>query len=247
MVDAVGTTKYTYTSAGNLLTEDPPWASDTVTYAYHSSVPGLRTSVSLQQPSGSWAQTYNPDAAKRLASVVSPAGTFTYTYMGAGNLWTNLVLPNTSRITNGYNSVGALLNTTLRNSGGTVLNRHEYQYNLGQQRTKHTRPDSSHLTFSYDNIGQLTIVRATNSSGTLIPAETKGYLYDTAWNLNVRTNNSGGTTTAFGVNVKNEITNGPSFGGYTANFTYDSNGNLTSRDDTTFTPDITYTYDAENH
>jgi YD repeat-containing protein len=42
MIDGVGTTTYTYTAAGNLLTEDNPWASDTVTYAYHEpgTIPG---------------------------------------------------------------------------------------------------------------------------------------------------------------------------------------------------------------
>ena len=53
MIDAVGTATYTYTAAGNLLTEDSPWASDTVTYAYHASVPRLRSGLTLQQPSGS--------------------------------------------------------------------------------------------------------------------------------------------------------------------------------------------------
>jgi YD repeat-containing protein len=30
MVDAAGTTKFTYDSAGNLASEDGPWSSDTV-------------------------------------------------------------------------------------------------------------------------------------------------------------------------------------------------------------------------
>ena len=42
-------------------------------------------------------------------------------------------------------------------------NKHEYLYNVGNQRTKHTRPDDSYYTLSYDNVGQLTVVRATNS------------------------------------------------------------------------------------
>jgi YD repeat-containing protein len=33
IMDAAGTTEYTYTAAGQLLTEDGPWASDTVTYS----------------------------------------------------------------------------------------------------------------------------------------------------------------------------------------------------------------------
>lgn len=50
VVDAVGTTKYTYSTAGRLLTEDGPWDSDTVTSHYFN---GLRTNVSLAQPDGS--------------------------------------------------------------------------------------------------------------------------------------------------------------------------------------------------
>jgi hypothetical protein len=61
-----------------------------VTYTYHASVPGLRTVLSLQQPTGSWNQTNAFDAAKRLSSFTSPAGVFAYTYRGPGNLWTNL-------------------------------------------------------------------------------------------------------------------------------------------------------------
>jgi hypothetical protein len=44
-----------------------PWASDTVTYAYHASVPGLRTGLTLQQSSGSWSQTFDPVGQLRTA------------------------------------------------------------------------------------------------------------------------------------------------------------------------------------
>jgi YD repeat-containing protein len=49
MVDAAGTTTYSYTTAGRLFTEDVPWASDTVTNRYRN---GLRTNLS--QPAGVW-------------------------------------------------------------------------------------------------------------------------------------------------------------------------------------------------
>jgi YD repeat-containing protein len=78
-------------------------------------------------------------------------------------------------------------------------------------------------------------VAATNSSGSIISAQTKGYLYDTAWNLNVRTNNSSGSTTTFNVNNKNELTSGPH-----PSYSYDDNGNLLVRGD------YVYTYDDEN-
>jgi hypothetical protein len=39
MVDAVGTTVFSYTGAGDLGSEDGPWANDTATYTYDSNVP----------------------------------------------------------------------------------------------------------------------------------------------------------------------------------------------------------------
>ena len=49
MVDALGTTKRTYDLVGQLLTEDSPFASDTVTNTYANR---LRNALSLQQPTG---------------------------------------------------------------------------------------------------------------------------------------------------------------------------------------------------
>ena len=36
MVDGVGTTRYTYDAAGQLLSEDGPWDNDTVSYSYNN-------------------------------------------------------------------------------------------------------------------------------------------------------------------------------------------------------------------
>jgi hypothetical protein len=97
-----------------------------VTFSYHASVPGVRTGFTLQQPTGSWAVTETPDAAKRLASVVSPAGTFSYAYPKAGSLWTNLALPNGAAITNAYDTSGRLTGTYLRTNASVVLNQQLY-------------------------------------------------------------------------------------------------------------------------
>ena len=55
MVDAAGTTKYTYYAGVLLNTEDGPWSSDTVTDTYTDR---LRASLSLQQPTGSWTNRF---------------------------------------------------------------------------------------------------------------------------------------------------------------------------------------------
>lgn len=73
LVDAVGTNVYTYDAASQLLSEDGPWASDTLTYTYAQR---LRTSLTLQQPTGSWTNGYLYDVAKRLTNITSQAGAF---------------------------------------------------------------------------------------------------------------------------------------------------------------------------
>jgi hypothetical protein len=40
MLDGLGTTRYTYTASGQLLTEDGPFPSDTVTYSYANRLRG---------------------------------------------------------------------------------------------------------------------------------------------------------------------------------------------------------------
>jgi hypothetical protein len=86
---------------------------DTVTNIYTSR---LRTGLRLQQPTGMWTNAFGYDAAKRLTSVTSPAGTFTYTLgdnAPASALIKKLLLPNTSYITNTYDEVARMLSTTL--------------------------------------------------------------------------------------------------------------------------------------
>jgi len=96
-------------------------------------------------------------------------------------------LPNTAKITNAYDTVARLTGTYLVNNGGSVLNKHEYLSNAGNQRIRHTRIDGSYYTNTFDTIGQLTW--ADSSVGT----EDRGYVYDAAFNLKARTNN-GATT-----------------------------------------------------
>ena len=67
---------------------------------------GLRTNLSLAQPTGSWTNGFGYDAARRLTSVTSPAGAFNYTFVNqALRLTQKIALPNTSYITNAYDSV----------------------------------------------------------------------------------------------------------------------------------------------
>src|SRR5207249_5387797 len=229
MVDAAGTTKYTYYAGGLLNTEDGPWASDTVSYTYNNA--RLRSGLTLQQPTGTWTNGFTYDAAHRLSTVTSPVGTFSYQYPNnqPSTLIQKLVLPNTSYITNTFDNVARLTGTYLDNSSNTILDKSEYLYNTGNQRIRQMRTDGSYYTNNFDNIGQLKWADST------VNTEDRGYLYDSAWNLNTRTNN--GATTAFNVDVKNQLS---SVGG--SGCTYDSNGNLIVSQPNA----VTCSYDAEN-
>ena len=218
MVDAAGTTKYSYTAGNQLWTEDGPFASDTVTNTY---VNRLRAALSLQQPTGAWTNGFAYDAARRLTNVMSQAGSFANVYAtGVGGnsgfssrLVQRQVLANNSAITNNYDSVARLLATHLRTSAGVLTNKHEYLYNPGSQRTNETRMDASTVAYAYDNIGQLKVADSS------VAAEDRGYAYDAAWNLNYGTNN--GVLSTFAVDGKNQLTSAPEGQDY-----YDANGNL---------------------
>ena len=111
MVDASGTTQYTYTTGNQLLTEDGPFTKDTITNSYLNR---MRTSMVLQQPTASWTNGFVYDAAKRLTNVTSPAGSFGYILNATASsspLIKKLTLPNTSYITNNYDNVARVLTT----------------------------------------------------------------------------------------------------------------------------------------
>jgi RHS repeat-associated protein len=204
MVDAVGTTRYAYTSAGLLQSEDGPWLDDTVTYAYTSQ--RQRQSLSLLAPNAApWVHSYCYDTAGRLTNTASPAGAFSYAYDALrSTLPTLLTLPNGAYITNSYDPLARLLSTALRNNTNGVLNSHSYGYNLAGHRTALTNVAGDFRTYSYDLIGQLRTAVGEEASGTRRLNEQLGYAYDAAGNLNWRTNNA--LVEAFSVNNLNELT-----------------------------------------
>ena len=80
MVDSIGTTHYAYDAAGQLLTEGGLFSSDYVTNTYSKR---RRIALSLQQPTGSWANGFGWDLAGRLTNVTSAAGAFGYNELTA--------------------------------------------------------------------------------------------------------------------------------------------------------------------
>jgi hypothetical protein len=211
MVDAVGTSRFSYATNGLLAAEDGPWEVDTVSFSYGTGP--LRSRLTLLQPNASnWVQDYAYDAARRLTNLVSPAGAFGYDYsagVGAGltsasSLIRKLRLPGGAYITNTFESVGRVATTQPRNAGHGVLNSHAYLYDLAGRRTKQTLIDGNYLDYTYDGLSQLQSATGKESGGTVRLHEKFGYGYDPAGNLSKRTNNA--LVQTFNVNNRNQLT-----------------------------------------
>jgi RHS repeat-associated protein len=213
MVDGLGSTTFTYTPAGQLQNDGGLWPNDTVSRTYNNR---LRATLSA----GSYSANYNFDAAHRLQTIVSGAGTFGYTYHpGFGGSYSSplvqtLSLPNGMSITNGYDAVGRLTTTAMLNSSLAAQDSQQYGYNANSWRTSQTRYDGSSVAYTYDRIGQLKTATAKESGGTPRLNEQLGYAYDAAGNLNTRANNT--LTQTFGVNSINELTSATRAGTLTA-------------------------------
>jgi YD repeat-containing protein len=190
MSDAVGASAFAYQNFGAfqsaLAAENGPWAADTVTHSYSNRLPAYLT---LAQPGGSWTESYGFDNLLRLHTLASGAGTFTYTYNGAGQQIQSLSLPGASSIANTYNAAGQITETALSHSS-TNLDSQSYVYDVNGNRTSVTRADNSYVNYGYDYAGQLTGAAGFESSGTPRGNENFGYQYDPAANLAMRTNNT---------------------------------------------------------
>ena len=139
----------------------------------------------------------------------------------------------TMAMMNTFDSVARLTGTWLNNSTNGTLDSATYGYNTGNQRTTFTNAAGTYLGYTYDPIGQLKIADSS------VNTEDRRYVYDAAWNLNYRTNNT--TTYTFNVDGKNQLTNGTLM----SNQAYDGNGNLTFGR-TSSSSSEGYSYDDEN-
>src|ERR1051326_9548508 len=118
--------------------------------------------MTIQQPGGTtWTATYAYDGAHRLDAVVADGLTYDYVYSSgptpapASPHWTQLNLPNTTKIARSYDTQGRLTGTALKTSANAVLNKHDYLYDNRHERTRQTRTDTSYVDYTYDKLGQV--------------------------------------------------------------------------------------------
>ena len=206
MIDALGTTSFTWTPGNQLASEQGPWESDTVSYSYNQR---FLTSLNLTQPSASpWSVAYTYNTRQQLNTVTSPAGTFTYEFYGVVYDWPYFILLPTNGMTIYYylDGLARLTNTTLYAGSGNVINTHGYGFDNASRRNEQSFTYGNYINYSNDNIGQLIQAKGWESDGTTPRLQEQfGYGYDAGGNLNVRTNNA--LIQSFGVNNLNELTN----------------------------------------
>ncbi len=206
MIDQSGTTAFSYTPAGQLLTEDGPWTNDTVTNSYTE---GQRTTLAFNPASPALSQIYVYDSARRLGTISSLAGTFTYGYGGSpGSLVQTLGLPNAAYFTNHFDGLNRQDYTALVNYWGHVLDGYSYTHDPLGLRTNIVRDfglTNDSVSIAYDAINQLASWSAKEASGAARQNEQLGFGFDAAHNLRTRTN--GALVQTFNLDRGNEITN----------------------------------------
>ncbi len=176
MVDGIGTTTYEQGSGcGMLMSEDGPFADDTLNFGYTEAWHLASVTSSFQNV------TYTYDDLQRLKTVVGPEGTHTYSYEGAGTVWRELEMGNGTTVTRQYDDLLRLTNMVNHADSG-VLSFYAITVNDADQRIQIVREDGTRYDYSYDAIGQLTNASAMLADDTPWQAYQFGYQYDLAGN-----------------------------------------------------------------
>jgi RHS repeat-associated protein len=216
-----GTIDFDYNKM-NRLTRATDVFGQIVEYNYDDN--GNRTRLSLN--SGT-VTTYRYDALNRPTKILDAASAaFTFDYDAADRL-TQKKAPNNVKTSYQYDDLDRLTRLTDTKGAATVKDR-QYRYNAASQITQIAEPTITR-SYGYDPTDRLTSASYTNP---LQPNET--YAYDAVGN---RTSSQ--LSASYGYQPFNRLTNTS-----TASYSYDSNGNLTSKTDSGGTTQ--YVWDFES-
>jgi RHS repeat-associated protein len=217
VVDARGTTTYTYVARNRLLSRADPDGT-TISYTYD----GADNELSVTIPAGTTTYTY--DALNRMETVTDPSGGVTrYQYDQAGNL-VRTGLPNGTVETRQYDDLNRLV--FLKNTGpdGSVISSYQYTLSPTGLITGVMENTGRTVTYLYDGDYRLT------EESIVDPAagnRTIEYTYDAVGNRLTRNDSTEGLTTdAYDANDRLRT---ETLGGEVTNYGYDNNGNLVSQ------------------
>src|SRR5579883_750901 len=174
--------------------------------------------------------TYVYDTLHRLQTLTPPtafgSGSFGFSY-DALSRRTQMTRPNNVTTNYAYDNLSRLTSVLHQLAGSTIDGAMYTLDNAGNRTAKTDQRTAVATSYGYDNIYQLTgVTQGTNT--------TESYTYDPVGN---RLSSLG--VSPYSVNVSNELSSTPN-----ATYTYDANGNTTSKTDSTGTTN--YTWDYEN-
>ena len=224
--DPTGTYGFAYDNLGRLIGTTTqysflPGTPFTNSYTYDAA----SNRKSFTSPDGSTA-TYNYDTLNRLNTLnSSSAGQFTFGY-DALSRRTSLARPNGVNTTYNYDPLSRLL-SVLHQAAATTIDGATYTLDLAGNRTaKQNLLNSVMENYTYDLIYQLTQVAQAGNT-------TESYSFDAVGN---RLSSLG--LSPYQYNASNELTSFPG-----ATYTYDYNGNATSKADSNGTTGFTWDYE----
>ena len=224
-----GTTWLAYDEADRVTQIDYP-TGKSLLYTYNDA--GLRASIS---DGGDYNIFYDYDALGRLTGLRDEDDPIVaYVYDGAGNLVREDNGNGTVSIFT-YDDAGRVTRIENQAPDASINSFNAYTYDAVGQRVTNESQDGT-WTYGYDAIGQLTSA-VFDSDSAAIADKNIAYEYDLAGNRTRVVED--GVETLYTVNALNQYTR---VGGTT--FTYDDDGNMTSRTDGAGT--TTYTYDLDN-
>jgi len=177
MSDAAGSTTYAYQdSCPHVVSENGPYSSDTITYAYNDA----------KRLSGivffGYTNAIEYDAIGRIASVTGREGTNSYAYMANGALPVTLQRANGTDAIYAYDSLMRLTNLVNRFSDQSILSSFAYTYNNADLRIALGREDGHRMDYGYDPIGQLLSARGENADGSPRAGQDFEFDYDATGN-----------------------------------------------------------------
>ncbi len=254
LTDKIGTTDYTYDKRDRLVREASP--QGTTEHAYDAA--GNRTALTYPGASSGTAggaarkATYAFDAANRMTSATSPAGAeTTYAYdkldrltetsypTGAGEAFTYdpLGRVTAARATGPASTDPASTDPASTDPASTVLKELTYAYDKNSNVTsitdrEGTDQDGEQSTYAYDALDRLT--KETHRY------RSYGYTYDAAGNRTTleMTTPNGTKTTGYRYDAAEQMTKAGN-----TTYSYDENGNLTSKTLGESTTDYAYDYE----
>ena len=229
VLDPTGTYAFTFDNMGRLHTTSTNYTflSRALNTSYTYDKASNRTGFTDPE-NGSTSYAY--DTLNRLTTLTPPTafttGSFGFSY-DVLNRRTQMTRPNSVTTNYAYDTLSRLTSVLHQLSGSTIDGASYTLDNAGNRTAKTDQRTAVATSYGYDSIYQL--LSATQGATT-----TESYAYDAVGN---RTSSLG--VASYTTNASNEMTWNSN-----ASFTYDSNGNQTSKTDSTGTTN--YTWDYEN-